>query len=676
MTDWALGSALQGVLAIIVQPLNGKARRAAHRPRPARYNRRLDPMSLIQASDLSKSYGAHDVFSGLSLSIPHQARIALVGPNGIGKSTLLRVLAGYERPDAGHIQRAKSLDIGYLPQEAQASDRWSEEKQRSLQAICLDAFDHLQRMMEELARLEAAMADPRQAADALEDYGPIQERFEREGGYRYEAETLRVLRGLGFDDRQFDQPIGTLSGGERTRAYLARLLLEDPGLLILDEPTNHLDIDAIEWLETWLADWPGAALIVSHDRYFLDRTVDQVWELSPNELHSYRGNYTAYIEQRRMRRDRRAAIYQSQQEHIEREQEYIRRNIAGQNTRQAQGRRKRLERFLEDEAISAPESSREVSIAFGSQEQAGEVVLETEDLVVGRDGVRLFSVPDLKLRRGECAAIIGPNGAGKSTFLKTLIGELPPVGGRAELGHKVTLGYFAQAHEGLDPARTVLEAYLASTDSTIKISEARHQLARFLFRGDMVDRTVGDLSGGERGRLALARLARQGANLLLLDEPTNHLDLSSQEVLQAALVTFPGTILLVSHDRYLIDGLATQVWPVRPELGELQIVGGGYDGYLAARQARDKPPKPEQPSEPEPQRQNHSAGATKRRLQETEERVEAIEQEMAFVAAEIERVGDDHERVRQLGDRYSALQSELDERLFEWEQLSQRLESP
>ncbi|MGA9531904.1 MAG: ABC-F family ATP-binding cassette domain-containing protein [Anaerolineales bacterium] len=631
-------------------------------------------MSLLQASDLSKSYGAHDVFHGISLSIPHQARTALVGPNGMGKSTLLKLLAGFEKPDSGRILRAKSIDIGYLPQEAQASARWSEEKHRSLQAICLDAFDHLQQMTEELARLEAAMADPRQAADALENYGPMQEAFEREGGYQYEAETLRVLRGLGFDDSQFGQPIGTLSGGERTRAFLARLLLEDPDLLILDEPTNHLDIDAIEWLEDWLSDWPGAALIVSHDRYFLDRTVDQVWELTPNELHSYNGNYTAYMEQRQMRRDRRAAVYQSQQEHIEREQEYIRRNIAGQNTRQAQGRRKRLERFLEEKAISAPKSGQEVSIAFGSQEQAGEIVLKTENLVVGHDGVALFSVPDLKLRRGECAAIIGPNGAGKSTFLKTLIGELPSIEGRAELGYKVSLGYFAQAHEGLDPAQTVLEAYLSSTDSTTKISAARDQLARFMFRGEMVEKRVGDLSGGERGRLALARLAKQGANLLLLDEPTNHLDLSSQEVLQAALSTFPGTILLVSHDRYLIDGLATQIWPVRPELGQLQIVRGGYDGYLAVRREQSKPSKSERPTHPEPERPSHSTGATKKQLQETEERVEAIEQEMAFVAAEIERVGEDHERVRQLGDRYSALQSELEERLFEWERLSQRIE--
>lgn len=669
MIDWALRAALQDVVSIIVQPWGDEERAGPGPTLAARYNPPLDPMSLIQAADLRKAYGAQDVLQGISLDLPQQARVALVGPNGIGKSTLLRILAGIEAPDDGRVKRAKRATIGYLPQELR-EDEDSRTLERSLWQATLEAFAELRQIEQELNELEAAMADPRRAAEAMAKYGPLQEEFERAGGYTYTAEVKRVLRGLGFSEAQFSQRLGALSGGERTRALLARLLLEDPELLILDEPTNHLDIAALEWLEGWLDAWPGAALMVSHDRYFLDRTVDVIWELSERGLETYRGNYSEYAEQRRLRRARHAELYQRQQERVAKEREFIRRNLAGQNTRQAQGRRKRLERFLEQEALSAPSQEREVAIQLDTDRRSGDIVFRARGLTVGRGGETFFSVPDLIVRRAERIAVVGPNGVGKTTLLKTVAGDLPTLAGTVKLGANVQVGYFAQAHEGLQPGHSVLRSMLEA-DEDMKISTARSWLARFLFRGDDVEKPVADLSGGERGRLALARLARQGANLLLLDEPTTHLDHASQEALQQALSDFPGTIVFISHDRYLIEALATQIWGIRPDDEELQVVVGGYEAYRAAQ------PEAEEISEDsggrtERQSPNRDEGpAIARRLERVEDQVEELENSLEKLAREIERSGADVERVRALGEEYAELEAALQERLAEWERLSQ-----
>ena len=546
-------------------------------------------MSLLAATALSKAYGAQDVFRGVSLAIPHQARVALVGPNGVGKTTLLRVLAGLERADAGRVQRARNLRIGYLPQHQHDLAGTALDGRHTLRSLCERSFDTLRAQEAELARLEAAMAEPARAEQALARYGPLQEAFERAGGYTYPARIRQVLQGLGFASDEHDRPLAQLSGGERTRAYLAHLLLDDPDLLLLDEPTNHLDIAAVEWLEGWLRDWPGAALTVSHDRRFLDRTVEAVWELAADRLETYRGDYTAYAGQRAARRRDRQAAHQAQQEHVAREQEYIRRNLAGQNTRQAQGRRTRLERLLRDQAVEAPQRERGVRMAFTPAGRSGEQVLVTQALAVGYPEAPepLVRLPDLTLRRGECAALIGPNGAGKTTLLKTLLGELPPWSGEARLGASLHIGYLAQAQDGLNPEWSVLQA-LQEADPGLGPQPARSLLGRFLFPGETVDKLVAMLSGGERARLALARLMVAGANLLLLDEPTTHLDLPSQEVLQQALQEYAGTVLLVSHDRYLIDALATQVWAIEPDGGSLRVFEGGYSAYADEfRRARE-----------------------------------------------------------------------------------------
>jgi ATP-binding cassette subfamily F protein 3 len=631
-------------------------------------------MSLITANDLAKSYGAQDVFQGVSLAVPHRARIALVGPNGVGKTTLLRLLAGLEKADAGAVQRAKYLHIGYLPQEAIYSQSQREAMDQTLWAFCMQAFDELRAKEAELAQLEQAMAQPQHVQKAMARYGPLQEAFEREGGYVYPAKIRQVLHGLGFAEAEFERTLKRFSGGERTRAFLAHLLLEDPDLLILDEPTNHLDIEAVEWLEGWLRDWSGAVLVVSHDRDFLDRLTESVWELTPDRIEVYSGNYSAYVQQRSERRSVRAARYETQQEHIQKEQEFIRRNIAGQNTRQAQGRRTRLARMLRDDKIEKPKGERTVAIDFGATRRSGERVLETRELAIGYEdtGELLFKVPDLLLLHGECVALIGPNGAGKTTFLKTLLGEVEPLEGVVKWGASLEVGYFAQAHSELDPDRTVIEE-LMTTDDDLTRADARSYLARFLFTGDSVDKRVAALSGGESGRLALAKLGREGANLLLLDEPTNHLDIPSQEILQEALEAFTGTILMVSHDRYLIDALSTQIWSVSPSVRNLLVFRGGYQAFREAQ--REKQETPAEEAAVKRSRGPRKVKPSPYELESCEQRIAQIEAEMDRITRKLQSSGDDLERVRRLSDRYGELQGELEGQLRRWEALAQALQA-
>ncbi len=470
-------------------------------------------MSLLTANALAKSFGPVDIFSDVSLSIPHRARIGLVGPNGVGKTTLLRILLGDEEPTSGDIHRARGLQMRYLPQEAQL------ESDRTLWQECLTVFGDLIDQQAELSRLEAAMADPEQAESVLPVYGRLQQAFEVAGGYTFETRIRQTLTGLGFSRADLNRPLEHLSGGQRTRALLAKLLLSEPDLLLLDEPTNHLDIEAVEWLENYLKDWAGAVLIVSHDRYFLDQVVDTIWEMTP-ALETYRGNYSAYLVQREERYQRRLEEYQAQQEFIDKEEDYIRRNIAGQNTRQAQGRRERLERMLKEVQLAPPKKPRKMRFQLQAGGRSGDLVLRTESLSVGYhdEGRPLFTAPDLVLKRGECAAVIGPNGAGKTTFLKTLLEQVPPYSGEVLLGSSLQIGYFAQAHEGLHSDQTLMDEISNFAPHWLP-AEVRNYLAKFLFTGDDVFKEVKLLSGGERGRLALACLALQGANLLLLDEP-------------------------------------------------------------------------------------------------------------------------------------------------------------
>jgi ATP-binding cassette subfamily F protein 3 len=632
-------------------------------------------MSILVAERLAKSYDPQDIFWDVSCSVAHGDRIALVGRNGTGKTTLLRILVGLEAPSSGHVHRAKGLRIGYLPQGA------SLEGEHTLWQEIMTVFEPLQAMERKLHKLELEMADPAQAEAALEAYAPLHDRFERMGGYTYQDRAKHVLMGLGFQPEEQDMPVPHLSGGQKTRAFLARLLLESPDLLLLDEPTNHLDLQAIEWLEGYLNTWEGTVVMVAHDRYFMDRTVRKVWELTFGQLEVYSGNYSHYVEQRGSRYERRLKEYRAQQEFIAKEEDYIRRYMAGQRSRQAKGRLKRLERFKEDDALDRPIQERSISLHLQTPLRSGDKVVWTQDLEVGYDPeTPLFYCPDLDLRRGECVALLGPNGSGKTTFLKTIMGELEPLDGYAQLGASLKIGYFAQVHSDLEPEKSVLDTILDLKN--LPLSEARNFLARFLFTGDDVFKRIGDLSGGEQSRVALAKLVLLRANFLLLDEPTNHLDIASQEILEEVLDDFAGTIVLVTHDRYLVDRLASQLWIIDSAQQALDVFEGSWGEYVEARnreaqqpevrQAKDKWSRDQRRLRREEQRARREQEARQQQAAEIEAEIHRLEQELQALQEEIAAATESKQamRIHELGTIYGELEGQLHEQMERWAALA------
>ena len=664
-------------------------------------------MSLITVTNLSKSFGPVDLFSGVSFAVPKGARLALVGPNGCGKTTLLRILMGLDEPSGGSTARAKAVRIGFLPQEAEF------KMDGTVWEACISVLTDLIARQAELEKLEAEMSDPEKRDQALGRYGPLQHEFERRGGYSYPTRIKQVLTGLGFSPDDYHLPLAHLSGGQRTRAFLARLLLSDPDLLLLDEPTNHLDIAAVEWLETYLSQWEGAAVIVSHDRYFLDRVANGILEMVFGATEHYPGNYSAYLQTRELRWEHRRETFEAEKEKLLKDVEYIKKNISGQNVSQAKGKLRRLSRIVQaieqvgmDAAINHKwaETAEDVTIGsspFGPEEaerrvralrapkrilprlhlnlrpaaRSGELVLQTSNLRVGYPGRLLFSAPDIVLRRGDCAALIGPNGAGKTTFLKTVLGQLDPLEGEVTLGASLKIGYFAQAHEGLNPENTLMQEIDSVMPNWLP-GQIREYLAKYLFSGDDVFKPVSILSGGERGRLALAKLALQDTNLLLLDEPTNHLDIPSQEVLEAVLDDYSGTILLVTHDRYLIDALGTQIWEVEPDESTLTLFVGTYSQRRAERE-RLAGLRSEDSSNPAPIRiQRRTVDPAMKeerrrmaRLQELENKIATLEAELSQIGFRLENPPSDPAKVAQLGQEYQRVQLEMDAWLVEWENL-------
>ena len=634
-------------------------------------------MSLLSANNLGKFYGADEILSDISLAIPAAARIALVGPNGAGKTTLINLLAGKDVATSGSVHVARNARVSFLPQRPELVG------QHSLWEEQLKAFTQLREMEAQLSRLEQQMADSNNAAQALEVYGPLQAEFERLAGYTYETRIKMVLDGLGFSAHEYSMPLPQLSGGQKTRALLGRLLLEEPDLLILDEPTNHLDISAVEWLENFLETFAGAVLAVSHDRYFIDRFASVVWEIEYKRLQAYRGNYSAYRRQRAERRETLRRDFDSQQAFMRKEREFIRRHMGSRGTAQAKGRLKKLKTMEKRGAIldSGPRQRRKMHLDMGSLQRSGDQVIVTRDLTIGyQAGKPLLKAPDCLILRGETVALMGPNGVGKSTLLKTLCGDLPALTGEARLGAKVKVGYFAQAHETLDEAKTLVDELLAVKH--MLISEARNWLGRFLFSGEDVFRRVSSLSGGERGRLALAKLALEDANLLLLDEPTNHLDIDSQDVLQAALAQFDGTILLASHDRFLIDALATQVWQMTP--GQLSITYGGYQEYLRARNRRlGQAADEKQRQAARGPGKGAAANAVKKqglspyeaakRAGELEAIIDELEAQLSETSQQLDgaSLAGDAGKVQALGRSYARMEAELDRALDEWGKLAE-----
>jgi ATP-binding cassette subfamily F protein 3 len=577
-------------------------------------------MPLLSAAGLSHAFGAEELFHDVNVSIESRDRIGLVGPNGAGKSTLLLALAGLLEPTGGAVTRQAGMTLGYLRQEAALTFAG---RDNTVYEELLTVFSGLREQEAALGALEAAISAGDASSPTMEAYGRLLEQFEHAGGYRYPNEIKRVLLGLGFAPADWETPVLHLSGGQKTRVLLGRLLLEKPDLLILDEPTNHLDTAAVEWLENTLRRWDGALLVVSHDRYFLDRIANRIWDLTPSpvnpaQLTAYKGNYTSFARQRDEAQERAQRLFEEERARLEAEAEFIQRHLAGGQGDLARGRLRQLTRDLAlveqfgvvrmaemrrgnlswmevgergrmlsiNEAIQQIRALRppvgrppRLAIHLEPADESERTVWRTGGATIGYSAP-LFRTGPVKIERGHRVGLFGPNGSGKSTLLRTIRGEIEPLEGEIDMGGGVVVGYFAQAHEQLDPDRRVVDELLARRD--MLTSEARSYLARYLFRGDDVFRPVRELSGGERGRLALALLGAEGANFLLLDEPTNHLDIPSQEALQDVLEAYEGTILLVSHDRYLINRLATHVWVI--EQGRLVQTEGNYDAFVRRRE--------------------------------------------------------------------------------------------
>lgn len=633
-------------------------------------------MAVLTGEELMHRYGAETVFEKVSVRVHKGERIALIGLNGSGKSTLLRILAGLQEPTSGQVARARSVRVGYLAQEPQL------QSDATLFEEMLKVFAKLREQEREMRRVEQELALGTPSERLLQRYDALLEGFRHGGGYEYKSRIHQVLTGVGFHPEEDKKPVAHLSGGERARAALARLLLEEPDVLLLDEPTNHLDIQALEWLEDYLSRWKGAFIVVSHDRYFLDRLAQKVWELEFGRLYEYPGNYSKYSLLRHERLERQWKLYEEQQELIRQSEEFIRRNIAGGHFRanQAQARQKMLEKL---ERIPKPMTPKKIHLWIDARKQSGDRVFRARELVIGYPGTVLFRCKAAHLQRGERAALIGPNGSGKSSFLKTIVGELHPLEGTLALGQNVEVAYFRQSQTELEEAsKTVLEVLLGNKDQTI--SEGRDFLGQFLFSGDDVFKKISELSGGERSRVALAQLAQLGGNFLLLDEPTNHLDIDSREVLQEALKEYEGTILLVSHDRYLIQAIATQIWEIRD--GELHIYRGDYERYRAQRFQEQPHEEPRFTTERSLKERRVSPGKEQRQRERQRAKLAAREAElMAAVTAledgivQIERemeaasYAGDHQRLRELTTLYQQKRHELERLSEQWAQAAEEL---
>ncbi|MCR6109441.1 ABC-F family ATP-binding cassette domain-containing protein [Bacillus sp. A301a_S52] len=638
-------------------------------------------MILLQCTQLSKSFGTEKILSDVKLEIKSRERIALVGRNGAGKSTLLKILTGELSHDSGQIVKPKDVSIGYL---AQNSGLHTE---KSIWDEMMTIFEPLRKMEASLRTLEEKMSDPSQKdhVKILQEYDQLQQDFKDKGGFQYEADTRSILSGLNFDHFDYNTPISSLSGGQKTRLSLGKLLLSKPDLLILDEPTNHLDIATLTWLEQYLSGYDGAVLIVSHDRYFLDKVVDYVYELSFHQTVKYTGNYSKYLEQKAARLEQEMKLYEKQQDEMKRLEEFVQKNLARASTsNRAKSRRKQLERMT---VMDRPKSDdHSANFHFDIQKQSGNDVLTIDDLRLGYDGHVLFKQANLRLTRGESLALIGPNGIGKSTLIKAIAGKHKPLNGNITYGSNVTIGYYDQEQAALSSNKTVLQELWDDYPDTNE-KDIRTVLGNFLFSGEDVLKIVYDLSGGEKARLALAKLMMQKANLLILDEPTNHLDLDSKEVLENALIEYPGTLLFVSHDRYFVNRMATRV----AELSQTGMTSylGDYDYYATKKaeqaelqrlkesetpvnhsssNASDKTAKADYAKSKEQQK---VARQRQRRIEKVEQAIEEHE----LTISELEEtlcdpaIFQDHEKVADLHQQLETGKRSLEELMEEWETL-------
>lgn len=646
-------------------------------------------MILLQVQQVARYFGADTLFENVSLDVSDNSRIALVGRNGVGKSTLLKMIIGNESPDAGQITKKKGLTIGYLAQNTGL------ESDKTIYAEMLSVFERLQIMEKNLHEMEAKIADP--GADhsssaysqLLNQYDQLLHDFEEQNGYGYEAEVRSVLHGFHFEQEDYDRKISSLSGGQKTRLALAKLLLEQRDLLILDEPTNHLDIDTLTWLEGYVQNYKGALLIVSHDRYFLDRIVNEVYEISHHHSSYYKGNYSAYIDQKAERLRQDWKNYEKQQAEISKLEDFVNKNLVrASTTKRAQSRRKQLEKM---ERLERPEGDEKgPHFKFTADSQSGNIVLTVKDAAIGYDGRIISSPINIDLRKNQVMAIVGPNGIGKSTLLKSVLGQIPFVKGSSEFGTNVKVGYYDQEQHNLHDKKTVLNE-LWDDHPTTPEKDIRSILGSFLFIGDDVSKVVHNLSGGEKARLLLTKLAMKHDNFLILDEPTNHLDIDSKEVLENAVMDFNGTVLFVSHDRYFINKVATCVLEIAPQGSTLYL--GDYDYYLekkaeqeeiAAAKSTAETPIENSPKEVSTGKVNYQQGKERqkqeRRLKRSVEEFEQLVEKLDAQKNDLENQmssPENYNDLEKMGELQAKLQ-EISKKLAEaeenWEQASMDLE--
>ena len=635
-------------------------------------------MIILQANKIERSFAGEVLFDNISLQVDERDRIALVGKNGAGKSTLLKILVGEEEPTSGEINKKRDLSLSYLAQDSRF------ESSNTIYDEMLHVFDDLRKTEKTLRQMELEMGE-KTGADLeklMQDYDRLSEEFRQAGGFTYEADIRAILNGFKFDESMWQMKIEELSGGQNTRLALAKMLLEKPNLLVLDEPTNHLDIETIAWLENYLVNYSGALLIVSHDRYFLDKVATITLDLTKHSLDRYVGNYSSFVEQKEQKLLTEAKNYEKQQKEIAALEDFVNRNLVrASTTKRAQSRRKQLEKM---ERLDKPEAgTKSAHMTFHSDKTSGNVVLTVEEAAVGYDDQVLSEPINLVIRKMNAVAIVGPNGIGKSTLIKSIVGQIPFIKGEARFGANVEVGYYDQTQSKLTPHNSVLDELWNDFKLTPEV-EIRNRLGAFLFSGDDVRKTVGMLSGGERARLLLAKLSMENNNFLILDEPTNHLDIDSKEVLENALIDFDGTLLFVSHDRYFINRVATQVLELSEEGSTLYL--GDYDYYLekkaelealAAAQAEAVPVSS---TEEVTSNDYHLQKQNQKELRKITRRIEQLEAEMEELDQKIQDITETMHSTNDAADLVQ-LQSELDQLtaqqeavMEEWAELSEQVE--
>ncbi|VIU82215.1 ABC transporter ATP-binding protein [Streptococcus pneumoniae] len=633
-------------------------------------------MIILQANKIERSFAGEVLFDNINLQVDERDRIALVGKNGAGKSTLLKILVGEEEPTSGEINKKKDISLSYLAQDSRF------ESENTIYDEMLHVFNNLRRTERQLRQMELEMGEKsgEDLDKLMSDYDRLSENFRQAGGFTYEADIRAILNGFKFDESMWQMKIAELSGGQNTRLALAKMLLEKPNLLVLDEPTNHLDIETIAWLENYLVNYSGALIIVSHDRYFLDKVATITLDLTKHSLDRYVGNYSRFVELKEQKLVTEAKNYEKQQKEIAALEDFVNRNLVrASTTKRAQSRRKQLEKM---ERLDKPEAGKKAAnMTFQSEKTSGNVVLTVENTAIGYDGEVLSQPINLDLRKMNAVAIVGPNGIGKSTFIKSIVDQIPFIKGEKRFGANVEVGYYDQTQSKLTPSNTVLDELWNDFKLTPEV-EIRNRLGAFLFSGDDVKKSVGMLSGGEKARLLLAKLSMENNNFLILDEPTNHLDIDSKEVLENALIDFDGTLLFVSHDRYFINRVATHVLELSENGSTLYL--GDYDYYVEKKVTAEMSQTEEastsnQAKEASPVNDYQAQKESQKEVRKLMRQIESLEAEIEELESQSQAISE-----QMLGtndaDKLMELQAELDkishrqeEAMLEWEELSEQV---